>query len=284
MSETKGGGGGRGRRAGGGSLATAGLGATAGILALFLALPIVVLVGRALAGESLVRTIGSAAILDALGLSLATTAVSLAITVAIGTPLAFILARRRFPGASLVELIVDLPLVLPPSVAGLALLLVFGRRGLLGGTLEGFGIAIPFTSVAVVLAQVFVSAPLYVRSARAGLAGVARDLEDAGRVDGASEPGVFRHITAPLAGPALAAGLVLAWARSLGEFGATILFAGNVAGRTQTLPLVVYGELQGGDLGTAIAAAAVLVLAAIGVLVAARAARAGRTAASSEIS
>ena len=284
MSEARNGGARRARRANRRSLATAGLGASAALLAVFLALPVLVLVGRAVVGGSLAGTIGSGAILDALDLSLVTTAVSLAVTVTIGTPLAFVLARRRFPGAGLVEVVVDLPLVLPPSVAGLALLLVFGRRGLLGGTLDAFGIAVPFTTVAVIIAQVFVSAPLYVRSARAGLAGVARDLEDAARVDGASEPGVFRHITAPLAGPALAAGLVLSWARSLGEFGATILFAGNVAGRTQTLPLVVYGELQGGDLGTAIGAASVLVLAALGVLVAARFAHAGRATAGAEIS
>ena len=154
--------------------------------------------------------------------------------------------------------------MLPPSVAGLALLLVFGRRGLLGGSLDAAGLAIPFTTVAVILAQVFVAAPFYVRAARAGIASLPRDLEDAARVDGASEVRVFRHVMAPLAAPALAAGLVMSWARSLGEFGATILFAGNVAGRTQTLPLVVYSEFGAGDLEAAIAAATVLVLAAIG--------------------
>jgi molybdate transport system permease protein len=173
--------------------------------------------------------------------------------------------------------VVDLPLVLPPSVAGLALLLVFGRRGLLGESLDAAGLAIPFTTVAVILAQVFVAAPFYVRSARAGIASLPRDLEDAARVDGASEVGVFRHIMAPLAAPALAAGLVMSWARSLGEFGATILFAGNVTGRTQTLPLVVYAEFGAGDLDAAIAAATVLVLAAVGVLGAVRLGRRGRT-------
>ena len=121
-----------------------------------------------------------------------------------------------------------------------------------------------------VLAQTFVSAPFFIRSARAGLAAVDRDLEDAARVDGASERQVLRQITIPLAGTALAAGLVMSWARSLGEFGATIMFAGNVEGRTQTLPLVVYGAFQGGDLDGSVAAAAILVLAAIGVLVAVR--------------
>jgi len=152
----------------------------------------------------------------------------------------------------------------------LALLLVLGRHGLLGGPLESAGIDIAFTTVAVVVAQVFVSAPFFVRSARAGIAGVDRDLEDAARADGASELYLFRLVTIPLAGPALAAGLVMSWARALGEFGATIMFAGNVAGRTQTLPLVVYSEFQGGNLDASIAAAAILVVAALGVLIGVR--------------
>jgi molybdate transport system permease protein len=252
------------------------LGLAATILTAFLALPVATLVGRALVGPSLAGAIRSPAVREALALSLVTTAASLCLIVLLGTPLAFVLARRRFPGSGLVETIVDLPLVLPPSVAGLALLLVFGRRGLLGESLEGAGLVIPFTAVAVVLAQVFVAAPFYVRAARAGIASVPRDLEDAARVDGASEPGVFRHVMVPLAAPALAAGLVMSWARSLGEFGATILFAGNIAGRTQTLPLVVYAEFGAGDLDAAIAAATVLVLAALGVLVAVRLGRRGR--------
>ena len=248
----------------------------AGLLAAFLGVPVATLVGRALGSGELGAALGSAAVRDALALSLSTTVVSLAITVAVGTPLAFLLARRRFRGAALVEILVDLPLVLPPSVAGLALLLVFGRRGLLGGSLDAAGLAVPFTTIAVILAQVFVAAPFYVRAARAGIASLPRDLEDAARVDGASEVRVFRHVMAPLAAPALAAGLVMSWARSLGEFGATILFAGNVAGRTQTLPLVVYAEFGAGDLEAAIAAATVLVLAAIGVLLAVRLGRRGR--------
>ncbi len=251
------------------------VGVAAAVLTAFLALPVVTLVARAVGSGELAAAIGSRVVLDALVLSLLTTSASLVVIVTIGTPLAFLLARRRFPGSGLVETIVDLPLVLPPSVAGLALLLVFGRRGLLGESLDAAGLAIPFTGVAVILAQVFVAAPFYVRSARAGIAGVPRDLEDAARVDGASDPGVFRHVIIPLAAPALAAGLVMSWARSLGEFGATILFAGNVAGRTQTLPLVVYGEFGAGDLDAAIAAAAVLVLAAVAVLLAVRFRRRG---------
>ena len=153
---------------------------------------------------------------------------------------------------------------------------MFGRRGLLGEPLDVLGVALPFTTVAVVLAQTFVSAPFYIRAARAGIVAVDRDYEDAARVDGASEAAVLRWVTLPLAAPGLAAGLVMSWARALGEFGATIMFAGNVAGRTQTLPLVVYSEFQAGDLETSIAAAAILVLAAFGVLVAVRVLHWGR--------
>ncbi len=239
-------------------------------------LPVAVVVLRALAGGSLAAALASRVVVDALVLSLVTTAASVVLTVLLGLPLAAVLARRRFRGAWLLETIVDLPIVLPPSVAGLALLLVLGRKGLLGEPLDLLGVSIPFTTAAVVIAQTFVAAPFFVRSARAGIAGVPRDLEDAARVDGATERDLLRWITIPLAAPALAAGLVMAWARALGEFGATIMFAGNVGGRTQTLPLLVYGEFQGGDLDASIAAAAVLVLAAAGVLVAVRALHWGR--------
>ena len=242
----------------------------AAVAAVFLGLPVVTLVVRSVLDGSLARMAATSAILSALGLSLATTAASLALTVAIGLPLAIVLARRSFRGKGLVEVVVDLPIVLPPSVAGLALLLVLGRRGLLGAPLHDAGIDIAFTTVAVVLAQTFVSAPFFVRSARAGIAAVDRDLEDAARVDGATERQLFLRITAPLAGGALAAGLVMSWARSLGEFGATIMFAGNLEGRTQTLPLVVYSEFQAGNLDASIAAAAILVVAALGVLIAVR--------------
>ena len=212
----------------------------------------------------------SRVVFGALTLSLATTAISLAISVSLGLPLAFVLARRQFRGKGWLEAVVDLPIVLPPSVAGLALLLAFGRSGVLSAPFGFLGVSVPFTTVAVIVAQTFVSAPFFIRSARTGIAGVDRDLEDAARVDGASEGQLFRAVTVPLASSALAAGMVMTWARSLGEFGATIMFAGNVEGRTQTLPLVVYGEFQGGNLDASIAAAAILVLAAFGVLLAVR--------------
>jgi molybdate transport system permease protein len=240
------------------------------VAGLLLGLPILVLVARAILDGSLLAALGMGVVADALILSLVTTSISLVLMVAMGTPLALLLARKRFRGQTLVETMIDLPIVLPPSVAGLALLLVFGRRGLLGEPLELLGITIPFTTVAVVIAQTFVAAPFFIRSARAGFATVDHDLEDAARVDGASERQLFTAITIPLASTALAAGLVMSWARALGEFGATIMFAGNIERHTQTLPLVVYGEFQAGNLDTSVAAAAILVLAAFGVLVAVR--------------
>jgi molybdate transport system permease protein len=250
--------------------------ALAGGFALFLGLPVAALLARAVGSGSLAESIASPTVLDALVLSLVTTSITVVLTLVLGTPLAYLLARRRFRGATLLETAIDLPIVLPPSVAGLALLLVFGRLGLIGGALDQAGIQVAFTTVAVVLAQTFVAAPFYIRSARAGFAAVDRDLEDAARVDGADEASVVRHVTVPLAGTALGAGIVMSWARALGEFGATILFAGSLAGVTQTLPLVVYGEFGAGDIDASVAAAAILILAAMGVLIAVRGLHWGR--------
>lgn len=229
----------------------------AAIGAAFLVLPVVWLVGRALLGGVELDD----AVISALRLSLLTTAASLLLTIGFGTPLAWVLARRRLPAHRLVEALVDLPIVLPPAVAGLALLLFFGRRGPVGD----LGAEVAFTTLAVVLAQTFVSAPFFVRSARGAFATMHRDLEDAARMDGGGEWAVFRRVTLPLAMPVLAGGAILAWARALGEFGATIMFAGNVTGVTQTLPLAVYAEFQS-SLDASIAAASILVMAAFGVL------------------
>jgi molybdate transport system permease protein len=236
---------------------------------LFLGLPVAALLARAVLGGELLAKASERAVLDALVLSMTTTLASLVLAVVFGTPLALLLARREFRGKGLVEAIVDLPIVLPPTVAGLALLLALGRRGVLGTPLEAIGITIPFTVLAVVLAQTFVAAPLYVRSVRAGFMSVDRTVEEAAAVDGAGRLALLARVTMPLAAPAVAGGLALAWARALGEFGATIMFAGNIGGRTQTLPLVVYSEFQS-SLDASIAAAAVLVVAALGVLVAVR--------------
>jgi len=246
-----------------------GLAGLGGLLLLFLALPVVALLVRAIYGDDLLRSVTSPVVVDALTLSLATTSVSLVAIILLGTPLALLLARSSFRGKSLVETLIDLPIILPPSVAGLALLLAMGRRGVVGPLFEAAGIVIPFTNAAVILAQVSVAAPFYVRAARAGFSSVEPEIEDAARVDGAGPWALLRLVTIPLAAPAIGAGLVLAWARALGEFGATIMFAGNLAGTTQTLPLVVYSEFQV-SLESSVAAAAVLLLAALGVLLAVR--------------
>jgi molybdate transport system permease protein len=208
-------------------------------LLIFFVLPLLALVLRVPLRDPL-AALTDPAVAQAIQLSLATTLVTLALTLLGGTPLALLLARRRFPGRVLVETIIDLPVVLPPSVAGIALLVAFGRFGLLGGVLTAFGITLPFTTVAVIMAQLFVAGPLYIRTAIGAFGDVHRDLEDAAAVDGAGPLRIFRFITLPLAFAPLSGGAVMTWARALGEFGATILFAGNLQGITQTMPLAIY--------------------------------------------
>ena len=208
-----------------------------------LVLPIVVLAARGIGTQGW-RTMPDAAIGDAIYLSLVTTAVTVIVTLLTGTPLAYVLARWNFAGNRLLNTIVTLPIVLPPAVAGLALLLTFGRRGLLGQPLDALGISIPFTATAVIMAQVFVAAPFYIRAAQVGFRSIAPEVEDAARVDGANGWVLFRYIILPLSGRALIAGLILAWARAIGEFGATIMFAGSLQGRTQTMPLLVYNIFE----------------------------------------
>ena len=243
------------------------LAASAALLA-FLLLPLIALLIRASPGRLLDR-LDDPVVLDALRLSLITSAAATAIVVLLGTPLAWLLATRRFPGKRAVETLIDLPMVLPPTVAGLALLFAFGRMGLAGGALEAFGLSLPFTTLGVVVAQVFMAAPFYVAPARAGLAGVDRGLLDVASTLGASEGYAFRRVALPLARPALLAGAAMCAARALGEFGATITFAGNLPGVTQTMPLGVYVALQY-DLDAAIALALLLLLASFGLLLALR--------------
>jgi molybdate transport system permease protein len=196
---------------------------------------------------------------EALRLSALTTTIALAVTIALGTPLAYILARYAFPGRRLVDALVDVPIVVPPAVAGLALLLAFGRNGTFGPLLHAAGIQLAFTTAAVVIAQVFVASPFYVRAARAGFAGVDRTLEAASLTLGMGPLRTFARITVPLAAPSLFGGAVLSWARALGEFGATIMFAGNLMGVTQTLPLAVYVHLESGNVPVAVALAVVMI-------------------------
>ena len=206
---------------------------------LFLVVPLVALVSR-IRVSSLFENLFNAEVTQAITLSITTTAISTLCTLLFGTPLAYLLARRKFRGRTVIDTLIDLPMVLPPSVAGIALLLAFGRRGLLGGVLADFGISIAFTQAAVVMAQIFVAAPFYIKASIAGFAGVDRDLEQAAAIDGANSWLVFRYITVPMTWSALFGGAIMSWARALGEFGATIIFAGNFPGRTQTMPLAIY--------------------------------------------
>jgi molybdate transport system permease protein len=240
------------------------------VMALFLALPLVALGVRAVQSPTVSPT-SVRLLTDALSLSATTSAWAVGLGVVFGLPLAYALARGRFWGRGLVRLLVELPIVLPPAVAGLGLLLAYGRRGLVGAPLDDvFGLRLPFTMGAVVLAQVFVAAPFFIRSAQVGFAGVPRDLEDAARVDGAGGWAVFWHIQLPLAAPSVLAGTVLMWARAVGEFGATLLFAGSLQGRTQTMPLLIYNALES-DLGAAVQAAWVLIGVAVVALLVAQA-------------
>ncbi len=205
----------------------------------FLALPLVAMFLR-VPPESLLANLSNPQVMQAVSLSLLTTLFTLGVTIIFGTPVAYLLARRNFPFRRAIDTLLDLPTVLPPSVAGVALLMAFGRRGLMGGWLEDWGIHIAFTQAAVVLAQTFVAAPFYVKAAMLGFASVDKDLEQAAALDGASSQQIFGYVTLPLAWTALLSGAVMTWARALGEFGATIIFAGNYPGRTQTMPLAIY--------------------------------------------
>lgn len=205
----------------------------------FLLAPLLSLVLRTSPAE-LLANVMDPVVAQAIWLSMVTTSGTLLATVVFGLPLAYLLARRQFRGRGVLDTLVDLPMVLPPSVAGIALLLAFGRRGVLGQFLGDAGLEIAFTQVAVVLAQTFVAAPYFIKAASAGFGQVDRELEQAAALDGAGGRQVFRLITLPLAGAALLGGAVMTWARALGEFGATIIFAGNFPGRTQTMPLAIY--------------------------------------------
>ncbi len=181
---------------------------------------------------------------QAISLTFQTTAISLMLILLLGTPLAYVLSRGHFWGRRLLNVLVELPIVLPPAVAGFALLVTFGRRGLLGPTLMDAGIRLTFTRYAVILAQTFVAMPFYVRSAQVGFNNVDREIEAAALVDGASRWRRFWLVTLPLSSRALLTGALMSWARALGEFGATILFAGSAPGRTQTMTLLIYKTYQ----------------------------------------
>jgi molybdate transport system permease protein len=231
---------------------------------LFLLLPLVALLLRVSVRDAL-DALGGPAAQQAIRLSLTTSLITVVLALLFGTPLAWLLARRRFRGRAWLDALVDLPMVLPPAVAGIALLLAFGRRGLVGEPLSATGIELVFTPAAVILAQLFVAAPFFIRAASTAFAAVQFDLEEAAMLDGASRLQVFRHIILPLTGIGLAGGAVMTWARALGEFGATIIFAGNLPGRTQTMPLAIYLGFEI-DMGVALALSTLLLAIAFGVL------------------
>ncbi|CAN5401339.1 ABC transporter permease [soil metagenome] len=230
-------------------------------LILFLSLPVAALLLRA----AWPRLEGD--VLAAVGVSLRTTAVSTVALLLFGTPLALLLARQNLSGRGALETLVTLPAVLPPAAAGLALLLALGRRGFAGAVLHGVGIDLSFTMWAVVLAQIYVAVPFFVRPLAAALRGLDPTLEEAAALDGAGGFALFWKIALPLVRRPLIVALTLAWARALGEFGATILFAGNRAGETQTLPLAIYLGFET-DINLAAGLATVLLAVAVGVIAA----------------
>jgi molybdate transport system permease protein len=247
-----------------GLLAAGAFGGSAVALA-FLALPMVALFFHVTPRE-LASQLSNPVVTDALIVSLKTTAIAQVLILAFGTPLAYLLATRRFRGRPLVVTLVELPLVMPPAVAGIGLLVAFGRNGLLGSTLDVFGISLPFTQTAVVLAVTFVASPLYIRQGIAAFEAVDPDLVAASRTLGAGPGRTFLRVVLPLAGSGLLAGEALAFARSLGEFGATIMFAGSLQGVTQTLPLAIYAQFAV-DFDVAVAIGALLLVISAALLV-----------------
>lgn len=244
-------------------------GALAGLATAFILLPVVALI-LAVHPAALYHKLAEPMVRQALGLSIVTSASAAAIVVVAGIPVAWWLASGRSRLTRWFETLLVLPLVLPPTVAGLGLLLAFGRAGILGNAITALGMSIPFTPVAVVIAQVFVGFPYFVLAGAAGLRSVDPQLLEVGATLGHGAFSVFRRIALPLAAPSLLAGVVMAWARGLGEFGATITFAGNLPGKTQTLPLAVYAALQQ-DLDAALTLAVLLLAISAGVLIAVRA-------------
>lgn len=227
-------------------------------MVLLISVPVVTLFART-SVEDLLANIGQESVRQAVSVSFKTTLVSVGLILLFGTPLAYLMGRHQFRYKKALDALIDLPLVLPPSVAGLALLITLGRRGPIGGWLDHYGMGIAFTAAAVVIAQVFIAAPFYVRSASLGFAGIDEEIVQAAKLDGASRWQIFQFVILPLSRLALLSGIVMSWARALGEFGATIIFAGNFPGRTQTMPIAIYLGLER-DLNSALTLSVILVL------------------------
>lgn len=245
------------------------LGVPAAVAIGFLVLPLAGLLVRA-PWRSLPSLLSDPLVREALRLSLLSATLATGISLLVGVPLAWVLARACFPGRSLLRALVTLPLVLPPVVGGVALLLAFGRRGIVGRWLDAwFGVTIPFTTTAVVLAETFVALPFLVVTVEAALRAADPRFEEASATLGASRWTTFRRVTLPMVAPSVLAGSVLCWARALGEFGATITFAGNFPGTTQTMPIAVYLALES-DPDAAIALSLVLLAVSVLILVSLR--------------
>ncbi len=232
---------------------------------LFIFLPLLALFLR-ISPADLWSSLNTSQVTQALSLSLVTSLATVVVTILFGTPVAYYLSHRQYRFHRLLDTLIDLPTVLPPAVAGVALLVAFGRRGLLGGALQSIGISLPFTPIAVIMAQTFIAAPLYIKSATLGFSGVNCELRRAAALDGANRWQTFRYIMIPMSWIALLSGAVMTWARALGEFGATIIFAGNFPGRTQTMPLAIYIGFEI-DLNVAITLAIILVCLAFLILI-----------------
>jgi molybdate transport system permease protein len=243
---------------------TVALVAALAVALLFLALPVVAIFADTPPSE-LLDSLGSDASRDALWLSLKTTVASLVIIVVVGTPAAYLLATREFRGKAVVVTAIELPLVLPPAVAGIGLLAAFGPKGIFGEALADAGIELVLQTAGVIVALTFVAAPFYVRQAQAAFAAVDPDLIAAARTLGAGEARAFWRIAIPCAGPGISTGIALAWGRALGEFGATLMFAGSFQGITQTAPLAIFASFST-DFPAALALSAVLVAASAALL------------------
>lgn len=227
-----------------------------------LVLPFIALLWQVLLGQSWTM-LKDTDVLVSLRLSILTSLSAMLFIVLLASPLAYILARYDFPFKKFVEALLDIPMLLPPVVAGIGLLLVFGRNGLIGGFLTPWGVRIPFSTAAVVIAQMFVAMPFYLRAMKVGFAAIATGVEEAAQIDGANTWQRFVYIVWPLTLPAFVEGFVLAWARALGEFGASIVFAGSIAAKTRTMPLAIYGVLEH-DIDKALSLAALLGLLSLG--------------------
>lgn len=232
------------------------------LLVILFVLPGIALILRAFTINTSTESSFYTSIFPPLALSFVTTATSVLIIFLLGTPLAYNLARMKGPFKRIITIFIELPIVMPPVVAGLALLSTFGRRGLLGAPLDFLGLQLTFTPIAVIITQIFVGAPFYIRSAQNRFSTIPNELEESATIDGASSWCIFRTIMLPLSQRALISGLILSWARALGEFGATILFAGNLKSKTQTLPLFIYSSLEN-DLGATFTSASLMLVISI---------------------